>query len=569
MNTDPGKDYGAKQTESCETGVMLRSVESLAQGTVAQSQQLQRRLNNRQIQLIAIGGSIGTGLFISIGSGLHSAGPAGLLLAFIFYCFFVGLVNNGMAEMMTQHPVAGGFISLAGHFVDDAFGFAAGWNFFIYEALVIPFEISALAIVVQYWSHDVPVWTMCLACVILYTLINCLVVNAYGEAEFWLSSGKVILVLALFLFTFITMVGGNPQGDAYGFRNWNHPGAFAEARTSGSLGRFEGFLAALWVASFCIVGPEYISLVAAEAKHPRKYIKAAYKTIYVRFFLFFIGSAIAVGIVLPSNDKTLTDILIGNGSGGGTAAASPYVIAMKNMGLWLTAFIQINVFPHIVNALLITSIFSAGNTYVYCASRSLYSLALEGRAPALFKICTKQGVPIYALALTMAFACLGFLQQSKQGARVLSILVNLVTGGAFINYLVMSITYVFYHRATKAQGIDRNTLPYYGWFQPYCGYAASVFFTLVIGTFGYTSFSPFNVESFFGCYTMTMLSILFYIFWKVVKRTSFHDPKAVDLVWETPQVDAYEAETTEESQTFRVEMGHMFMFQNFRQTNRQ
>ncbi|XEV01480.1 hypothetical protein FSHL1_006767 [Fusarium sambucinum] len=561
MNNDLKKTYDMKQAEDCEPGEMLGPVESVTHGTVVQSQQLQRRLNNRQIQLIAIGGSIGTGLFISIGSGLHSSGPAGLLLAFIFYCFFVGLVNNGMAEMMTQHPVAGGFISLAGHFVDDAFGFAAGWNFFIYEALVIPFEISAMAIVVQYWSDDVPIWAMCLACIILYTLINCLVVNAYGEAEFWLSSGKVILVLALFFFKFITMVGGNPQGDAYGFRNWNNPGPFAESRTTGSLGRFEGFLAALWVASFCIVGPEYISLVAAESKHPRKYIKAAYKTIYIRFFLFFIGSAIAVGIVIPYNDKTLTDILIGNGSGGGTAAASPYVIAMKNMG--------INVFPHIVNALLVTSIFSAGNTYVYCASRSLYSLALEGRAPALFKACTKQGVPIYALALTMAFACLGFLQQSKQGARVLSILVNLVTGGAFINYLVMSITYVFYHRATKVQGIDRKSLPYYGWGQPFCGYAASVFFTLVIGTFGYTSFSPFNTEAFFGCYAMTLLSIIFFIFWKVFHRTSFHDPKVIDMVWETPQVDAYEAETTEESQTFWGEMGRMFMFQTFRGTNRQ
>ncbi|KAM0413633.1 hypothetical protein ACHAPD_006871 [Fusarium lateritium] len=197
MNNYFKKTYDMKQAESYEPGEMLRPVESVAHGAFVQSQQPQRRLNNRQIQLIAIGvaliytdspfdssGSIGTGLFISIGSGLHSSGPAGLLLASIFYCFFVGLVNNGMAEMMTQHPVAGGFISLAGHFVDDAFGFAAGWNFFIYEALVIPFEISAMAIVVQYWSDDILIWTMCLACNIFYTLINCLVVNAYGEAEF-------------------------------------------------------------------------------------------------------------------------------------------------------------------------------------------------------------------------------------------------------------------------------------------------------------------------------------------------------------------------------------------------
>lgn len=263
------------------------------------------------------------------------------------------MVNNGMAEMVTQYPVAGGFIRLAGHFVGDSFGFMAGWNYFLYEALAVPFEIGSLAVVVQYWSEDVPVWAMCLTCVVLYTLINCLVVNAYGEAEFWLSGGKVILVLALFVFTFITMVGGNPKHDAYGFRYWNHPGAFAvgplfnssvphvmtdvnpfqEYRSQGSLGKLEGFLSSLWTASFCIVGPEFISLVAAEAKHPRKYIKAAYKTIYIRFFIFFVGSALAVGIVLPYNDPTLVGILLGSGSGAGTAAASPYVIAMKNLGV--------------------------------------------------------------------------------------------------------------------------------------------------------------------------------------------------------------------------------------------
>jgi amino acid transporter len=108
-------------------------------------------------------------------------------------------------------------------------------------------------------------------------------VKAYGEAEFWLSGGKVILIMILFAFTFVTMVGGNPKHDAYGFRYWNNPGAFAEYRTTGALGRLEGFLAALWSASFTVVGPEYVSMVAAEAKRPRTYIKSAFKTMYIRF----------------------------------------------------------------------------------------------------------------------------------------------------------------------------------------------------------------------------------------------------------------------------------------------
>src|ERR1700712_805484 len=138
--------------------------------------------------------------------------------------------------------------------------------------------------------------------------INVLAVKAYGEAEFWLSGGKVILIFLLFSFTFVTMVGGNPQNDAYGFRNWNNPGAFAEYLSSGALGRFEGFLACMWSAAFCVVGPEYISMVAAEAQRPRVYIKNAFKTVYWRFGLFFIMGALCAGIVIPYDDETLTKV---------------------------------------------------------------------------------------------------------------------------------------------------------------------------------------------------------------------------------------------------------------------
>lgn len=247
------------------------------------------------------------------------------------------------------------------------------------------------------------------------------------------------------------MVGGNPKHDAYGFRYWKNPGAFAEHRTEGTLGRFEGFLACLWSASFCIVGPEYIVMVAAEAKRPRIYIKNAFKTVYARFAIFFIGGALAVGIVLPYNDPVLVAVVTGTGSGGGTAAASPYVIAMKNLG--------IGVFPHIVNALLLTSIFSAGNTYTYCASRSLYGLALAGRAPKFFRKCTKSGVPIYAFAFTMIFPCLSLLQLSNGSSLVLTWLTNLVTAGGVINYISMCVTYIFYYRATQAQGLDSMLTP--------------------------------------------------------------------------------------------------------------
>lgn len=129
---------------------------------------LQRRLGNRQIQLIAIGGSIGTALFVSIGGGLASGGPGNLFLAYTIYSCFLGLVNNCMAEMAIYQPVSGGFIRMAGKWVDDAFGFMAGWNFFLYEAILIPFEITALNLVLSFWRDDIPVAAVCAGCIVLY-----------------------------------------------------------------------------------------------------------------------------------------------------------------------------------------------------------------------------------------------------------------------------------------------------------------------------------------------------------------------------------------------------------------
>ena len=362
-----------------------------------------------------------------------------------------------------------------------------------------------------------------------------LAVRAYGEAEFWLSGGKVVLIFMLFFFTFITMVGGNPGHDAYGFRNWRNPGPFAEFLSTGGMGKFEGFLGALWAASFCIVGPEYISIVAAEAKRPRIYVKTAFKTVYYRFGVFFLGGALCVGIVLPYNDPTLVGILSGDQGGDGTAAASPYVIAMRTMG--------VGVLPHITNALLITSIFSAGNTYTYAATRSLYSLARQGAAPHFLTKCTRNGVPIYAFALTMMFPFLSFLQVSSASSQVLTWIVNLITAGGLINYIAMCWTYLAFYRALKVQGINRATLPYRGWFQPYCAWLALVFEIIVVLVYGYETFLPgkFTLSGFFTYYTMVGVTPAMYLIWKLLKRSRIVPSRDLDLVWDRPVIDRYES----------------------------
>ncbi|KAH7020324.1 AAT family amino acid transporter [Ilyonectria destructans] len=490
---------------------------------------LKRHLGNRQIQLIAVGGSIGTALFVSIGSGLMQGGPGSLFLAYTLYSCILGLVNNCMAEMAVYMPISGSFIRFAGKWVDEAFGFMAGWNFFFYEAAMIPFEISAINLVLTFWRDDIPVWAVCLACIFLYGALNIFAVKYYGEAEFWLSTGKFFLILLVFSFTFVTMVGGNPQHDAYGFRYWKNPGSFAEYITTGNLGRFEGFLGALWSAAFTIVGPEYLAMVAGEAKRPRILLKQAFKTMYWRFGLFFIGGALCVGIILPYNDPTLNI-----NDGAGTANASPYVIAMRNM--------NVSFLPHLTNALLVSSIFSAGNAYTYCSIRSLYGLALEGQAPAIFKKCTKSGIPYNCFIVTMFFPLISFLTIGNSSAQVVQWLGYLTQAAQLIDYIIMCVTYIFFHRALKAQGIDRNTLPYTGWFQPYSAYIGGISITVILGCYGYTTFLPgwWDVGTFFSYYTMVFVAIVTFTFWKVFKRTKFVKSTEADLVWDKPVIDAYE-----------------------------
>jgi amino acid transporter len=218
--------------------------------------------------------------------------------------------------------------------------------------------------------------------------------------------------------------------------------------------------------------------------------------------------------------------------------------------------LNINGLPHLVNALLITSIFSAGNTYTYCATRSLYSLAIEGRAPRFLRKCTKNGVPIYCFLIVMIFPFLSFLQLSDNASKVLTWLINIITAGGLINYIVMCGTYIAFYKACKAQGLDRKTLPYCGYFQPYGTWIALCFEITVVFVYGYSTFLPgaFTLESFFTYYTMVGLAPILFVFWKVLHKTKWRAPHEVDLVWDAPLIDAYEASFTSPPVAFWTEM---------------
>ncbi|KAJ4380629.1 general amino acid permease agp2 [Didymella sp. IMI 355093] len=489
-----------------------------------------RKLKSRHIQLIGIGGTIGTALYVQIGRGLMNGGPASLFLAFTLWCTVILAVTVSIAEMVTYLPISSPFIRFAGRFVDDAFGVAAGWNFFVFEAALVPFEIVACNVIIHFWSDAVPVGGIIAIVIVLYGVINLMAVKWYGETEFWAAVGKVLLIIGLLIFTFISMLGGNPEKDRYGFRYWKNPGSFAPLYYGGDLGRFLGFLQCLIQASFTIAGPDYVSMAAGETENPRKVMPRAYNAVFYRLTAFFVLGSLAVGINVPYNDPELKAAFADGKPG---AAASPYVVAMNRL--------RIEVLPHIVNAGVLASAFSAGNSYVYCASRSLFGLALEGKAPKILTKCTKQGVPYLCVAVVLAISLLSFLQLSENSAVVLNWFVSLVTASQLINFSVMCYTFLCFYKACRVQGLDRRTLPYVGVLQPYAAYYALTCTFVMTFVGGYTVFLPgfWDVPTFLFSYMMVFLFPIIFLGWKFVKKTKTIKAHEADLITDLAEIEEY------------------------------
>jgi yeast amino acid transporter len=185
-----------------------------------------------------------------MGSALPKGGPIGLLLAFLIWGAVMWCVNECFAEMVTYVPVTSPFIRFGSEWVDGALGFAMSWNFFLNMAFLVPFEIAAMNLMFGYWTDKVPVIAVIVVMIVLYGLLNVVSVRYFGIAEFYLSIFKVVLMLGLFMFTFITMVGGNPIHDKYGFRYWTEPGPFENYLVPGGAGIFCGILSCIYQASF-------------------------------------------------------------------------------------------------------------------------------------------------------------------------------------------------------------------------------------------------------------------------------------------------------------------------------
>ncbi|KAF2646275.1 hypothetical protein P280DRAFT_6413 [Massarina eburnea CBS 473.64] len=412
-------------------------------------QHLHRGLKSRHITMIAIGGAIGTGLIVGTGKALAQSGPASILISYTLVGLLIYVVMCGLGEMAAWLPHASGFSGYATRFVDPALGFALGWTYWCKYIVTTPNQLTASALIIQYWvkPDKVNPGVFIMIFLVVICAVNYFGVSFFGELEFWLSSIKVVAIVGIILLAFLLAVGAGP-GPATGFKYYKNPGAFAPYIATGSTGKFFGFWSSLVNAVFAYLGTELIGVTVGEAQNPRKTIPRAIKLTFYRILFFYVLSVFFLGMLIPYNHK---DLIAANKKTT-SAAASPFVLAVKIAG--------VKYLDHIINACILIFTFSASNSDLYIASRTMYGLADRGHAPKIFRWTDRRGVPLPALAISALFCCSAFMNAAQDSATVFSYFVNLTTIFGLMAWISLLVTHIWFLRARKAQGITDEMMPY-------------------------------------------------------------------------------------------------------------
>ncbi|KAJ6530300.1 amino acid permease/ SLC12A domain-containing protein [Mycena capillaripes] len=424
-----------------------------------------RGMKSRHLTFIAIGGTIGTGLFLSIGSSVATAGPAGALLAYTLVGIFVYGVIMTLGEMSSLIPVSGAFSTFGDRFVSPVLGATLGWNYYLQWALSIPSELVAASVILSFWTDKLQSWEWSLIIIVPVFAFNLLPVRNYGEAEFWLSAIKVLLII-LFIIVGLIYDWGGVIG---------HPGpGLSNIRDGAFTGGFAGTAQSFTFAFFSFGGVELVSLAAGESAEPHKSVPRAIKATFFRIVLFYLLTCLVIGLCINHADDTLFQAYDNS-----DVAASPITIVFQRAGFGAAV--------HVVNAVLLTAVLSATNSCFFASSRMLLSLAREGKAPYFFAWVTRGGVPVPALLLTLAFSALTFLATIWGEGVAFTWFINLTGISALFTWIAIAAINLRFRRAFAAQGRDFSDLPFRAPFSPFLGLTAIALGWLMFAAQGWAS----------------------------------------------------------------------------------
>lgn len=484
------------------------------QTRAGESPKLKRSLKARHMNMIALGGTIGTGLFVAGGETVSQAGPGGALVAYALIGIMVYFLMTGLGEMATYMPVSGSFGTYAARYVDEAFGFALGWNYWFNWAITLAAELVAGALIMKYWFPDIPaiVWSALFLGIIF--LLNYLSTRSYGESEFIFAGIKVVTVM-VFLFAgamLILGVGGNSPG----FTNWT----VGEAPF---VGGWAAILGIFMIAGFSFQGTEMLGVAAGESENPEKNVPKAVHSIFWRILLFYLGAFIVIGFLIPYTDPNLLDSSVEN------ISISPFTLVFDRFGLPAAAALM--------NAVILTAVLSAGNSGLYVSTRMLYALAEEGKAPKMFLQVNRRGVPTNALFATVVFGLAAFLTSLIGDGAAYNWLVNISGMAGFITWVGIAISQYRFRKAFQAQGRSLSELPYRAAFYPFGPLFALVVCLIVMAGQNYSAFTGPTID-WYGAsvaYIGIPVFLLVYIWYKVKHKTKVIPLQEVNLTREYHQ----------------------------------
>ena len=430
---------------------------------------LQRKLTARTLNMIAIGGAIGTGIFLASGNAIYTAGPGGTMVAYLITGIMVYFLMTSLGEMAAFMPSSGSFYVYGAKFVDPAFGYALGWNYWYNWAITVASEIAAASLIMHYWFPDSPSFLWSTAFIAIVVGFNAFSAKGFGEAEYWFSFVKVTVII-VFIIAGTAILFGATNYHPLGFKNW----------TMGDAPFHGGWLtviSAFMIAGFSFQGTELIGIAAGESKDPEKNIPKAVKQVFWRILLFFIISIFVLSLLIPHTASELS---------GTNVEMSPFTLVFKQYGITFAA--------SLVNAVILVAILSAGNSGMYASTRMLWYLAKQGHVPAVFGKVNKRGVPMNALIATTLVAMLTFLSSLFGNGKVYFWLISASSLSGFIAWLGIAISHYRFRKAYIKQGRDLSKLPYLAKGYPFAPLIAFALCLFVIAGQNYNAFVSDQID---------------------------------------------------------------------------
>ncbi len=467
---------------------------------------VKRGLKTRHVSMIALGGCIGTGLFVASGSTVSQAGPGGSLVAYGLMGLMVYFLMTSLGEMATNMPISGSFAAYSSKYVDPALGFAMGWNYWFNWAITVAVDVSTAALVMKFWLPNFPQWIWSAIALVLIFCINAMAVSAFGETEFWMSLIKVVTII-IFLIVGVLTIFGIMGGHFVGLSNFTY-------KQAPFVGGVPAIISVFIVAGFSFQGTELVGITAGESKDPSHSVPKAISEVFWRIILFYILAIFVIAALIPYTSPNLL------GSSATDIAISPFTLVFERAGLAAAA--------SVMNAVILTSVISSANSGMYASTRMLYSLSVSGDAPKIFSKTGKNGIPYPSLFATTLVALLAFIS-SIAGPEIYLWLVAASGLTGFIAWIGIAISHYRFRRAFIKQGHDLKELKYTAKFFPFGPLLCLVLCILVIIGQDPQSFIHLQWGKILVTYMSVPLFLILYIGYKLIKHTKMIPLDKVDV----------------------------------------